>query len=69
MVTQDSLLVLLVSLVDLIPVPVAPIKRKRGRTKSYPDKLFLKALVIMIVRQVHTISGLLAILVQNQETF
>ena len=64
MVTQDSLLVLLVSLVDLIPVPVAPIKRKRGRTKSYPDKLFLKALVIMIVRQVHTISGLLAILGQ-----
>lgn len=64
MVSQDSLLVLLVSLVDLIPMPAEPGKRKRGRTKTYPDKLFLKALVIMIVRQVHTPSGLLAILNQ-----
>ena len=64
MVPQDSLLVLLVSLVDLIPSPAEPSKRKRGRTKPYPDKLFLKALVIMIVRQVHTPSGLLAILGQ-----
>lgn len=64
MVSQDSLLVLLVSLVDLIPMPAQPAKRKRGRTKTYPDRLFLKALVIMIVRQVHTPSGLLAILGQ-----
>lgn len=64
MVPQDSLLILLVSLVDLIPVPPEPSQRKRGRAKTYPDSFFLKALVIMIVRQVHTPSGLLAILGQ-----
>ena len=64
MVPQASLLVILVGLIDLIPVPPEPIHRKRGRSKTYPDRLFLKALVIMIIRQVHTPSGLLAILVQ-----
>ncbi|MBI5953036.1 MAG: hypothetical protein HY865_15365 [Chloroflexi bacterium] len=64
MVPQDSLLVLLVGLVDLIPTPPEPKLRKRGRAKTYPDHFFLKALVIMIVRQVHTPSGLLAILAQ-----
>ena len=64
MVPQDSLLILLVGLVDLIPTPPGPIQRKRGRSKTYPDKIFLKALVIMIVRQVHTPFGLLAILAQ-----
>ena len=64
MVPQDSLLILLVGLVDLIPTPPEPIQRKRGRSKTYPDKIFLKALVIMIVRQVHTPFGLLAILAQ-----
>src|SRR5258706_149018 len=65
MVPQDSLLVTLVGLIDLIPVPAEPVKRRRGRCKTYPDQLFLKALVIMIVRQVHTPSGLLAILAQK----
>jgi len=55
----------MVGLVNLIPVPAGPVKRKRGRCKTYPDQLFLKALVIMIVRQVHTPSGLLAILAQK----
>jgi hypothetical protein len=64
MVPQDSLLVVLVGLVDLIPTPPEPIQRKRGRSKTYPDKFFLKALVIMIVQQVHTPSGFLAILAQ-----
>jgi len=64
MVPQDSLLVILVGLIDLIPMPPAPIHRKRGHPKIYPDRLFLKALVIMIVQQVHTPSGLLAILAQ-----
>jgi hypothetical protein len=64
MVPQDSLLVILVGLIDLIPTPPEPAQRKRGRTKAYPDRLFLKALVIMIVQQVHTPCGLLAILEQ-----
>lgn len=64
MVPQDSLLVILVGLIDLIPMPPEPTRRKRGRPKTYPERLFLKALVIMIVQQVHTPSGLLAILAQ-----
>lgn len=64
MVAQDSLLVILVGLIDLIPTPPEAVQRKRGRTKTYPDRLFLKALVIMIVQQVHTPCGLLAILEQ-----
>jgi hypothetical protein len=64
MVPQDSLLVMLVGLVDLIPEPPKPTQRKRGRSQTYPERLFLKALVIMIVRQVHTPSGFLAILGQ-----
>ena len=65
MVPQDTLLVILVGLIDLIPTPPEPMLPKRGRRKTYPDRLFLKALVIMIVRQVHTPSGLLAILAQS----
>jgi len=53
-----------VRLIDIIPVPAEPTQRKRGRSKTYPQWLFLKALVIMIVQQVHTPSGLLAILAQ-----
>lgn len=64
MVPQDTLLVILVGLIDLIPTPPESLQAKRGRRKTYPDRLFLKALVIMIVRQVRTPSGLLAILAQ-----
>ena len=49
MVTQDSLLVMLVQLVDCVSMPPLPTKCKRGHPQVYPDRLFLKALVIMIV--------------------
>lgn len=62
MIRQASLLVKLVQLVDLIPAP--PSKRGRGRPKLYPDKLFLKALVIMIVQHLHTVHELLRVLEQ-----
>ena len=62
MVSQSSLLVLLVDLIDAIPSPA--VARKRGRPPTYPDRLFLKALVIMLVRDVTTVDGLLAILGQ-----
>jgi hypothetical protein len=45
-------------------MPPEPTQRKRGHPKIYPDRLFLKALVIMIIQRVHTPSGLLAILTQ-----
>ncbi len=63
MIGQVSLLVMLVRLVDRIPVP-APPKRKRGRPKVYADRLFLKALVVMIVRHLHSVHELLTVLDQ-----
>ena len=63
MVPQISLLVLLVDLVDRLPSP-PPAPPRRGHPPSYSDRLFLKALVIMVVRGVPTVGGLLAILAQ-----
>lgn len=62
MIPQEPLLVTLVKLVDRIPVPPPPRKRQRGRPYVYPDRLFLKALVIMIVRHVHRVHELLSVL-------
>src|SRR5438067_13530650 len=64
MVFQDSLLVTLVQLVDRVPMPTPPTKRGRGHPKVYPDRLFLKALVIMIVRHLHTVHELRSVLDQ-----
>jgi hypothetical protein len=64
MIGQEPLLVTLVRLVDRLPEPPPPPKRGRGRPKTYPDRLFLKALVIMIVRRLHTVHELLAVLAQ-----
>jgi Transposase DDE domain len=64
MIEQESLLVTLVRLVDRVPMPPAPPKRPRGRPKTYPDRLFLKALVIMIVRHLHTVHELFSVLAQ-----
>ncbi|HEX6479152.1 MAG TPA: transposase [Ktedonobacteraceae bacterium] len=64
MVLQDSLLVTLVCLVDCLPMPQPPTKRGRGHPKVYSDRLFLKALVIMIVRHLHTVHELLSVLAQ-----
>ena len=62
MVPQVSLTVMLVDLIDALPAP--PCRRCRGRPPVYPDQLFLKAVVIMLVRGVSTVDGLLAILEQ-----
>lgn len=60
MIIQDSVLVQLIRLIDRIPTP--PPRRPRGRPKFYPEKLFFKALVIMIVRRLHRMGELLAVL-------
>jgi len=62
MVPATSVLVLLVVLVERIPLP--PPKRRRERPVAYPDRLFLKALVIMIVRRLPRVHSLLAALEQ-----
>src|SRR5258708_9385471 len=61
---QDSLLVTLVNLVDRLLMPMLPTKRGRGHPKFYSDRLLLKALVIMIVRHLHTVHELLGVLAQ-----
>jgi hypothetical protein len=66
MIPQESLLVILVRMIELIPQPpLGP--AKRGRPITYPEKLFLKALVIMIVKHLHRVYELLGVL--NEPTF
>lgn len=64
MIAQEPLLVTLVRLVDRLPLPPPPPKRGRGRPRTYPDRLFLKALVVMIVRHLHKVHELLTVLDQ-----
>ena len=63
MVPENSVLVALVLLVDRLPQP-APEKRGRGRPRTYSDRLFLKALVIMIVKHLPQVHTLLTVLEQ-----
>ena len=65
MIHQDTLLVMLAKLVDRIPEPPPPMKRKPGRPRVYSERLFLKALVIMIVRHLHKVHELLTVLEEN----
>ncbi len=67
MVSQVSLLVTLVQLVDRLPMPALPMQRGRGHPKVYTDRLFFKALVIMIVRHLHNAHELLSVLAQPTE--
>ena len=64
MVLQDCLLVLLVQFIERMPMPAPAKKQRRGRPRVYSDRLFLKALVIMIVRRLHTVHELLWVLEQ-----
>jgi hypothetical protein len=67
MVSQDSLLVTLVELVERLPMPRSSQKRGRAHPKGYSDQLFLKALVMMIVRHLHNVHELLSVLAQPTE--
>jgi hypothetical protein len=64
MITQDSLLVGLLRLVDRLPQPPAPATPRRGRPTVYSDRFFIKALIVMLVRHIHSVSGLRAVLEQ-----
>src|SRR5579864_9356941 len=62
MVPQERVLVMLIKLVDLIPAPPPPAKRGRGHPPVYSERLFLKALVVMIVCHLPAVGTLLAVL-------
>ena len=63
LVGEPSLLAALVRLVDRLPAP-PPRPRGRGRPAVYPDRLFLKALVIMVVKRPPQVGTLLAVLAE-----
>src|SRR5713101_7589077 len=65
MISGGSILVSLVCLVDHLPFPPSPVRRKRGRPQTYSDRLLMKALVVMIIRRLHTAWALLAFLHQE----
>jgi hypothetical protein len=62
MIYQDGVLVQLMRLIDRIPTPPPPPRRPRGRPIFYSDRLFLKALLIMIVKRLHKVGELLSVL-------
>ena len=62
--TPGSILVSLLWLAEQIPTPPPPAKRQRGRQETYSDKLFVKALIVMIIRRLYTAYALLSFLEQ-----
>jgi len=62
MIAQDTVLVQLIRLIDRIPTPPPPTRRPPGRPIVYSNRLFLKALLIMLVRRMHKVGELLAVL-------
>ncbi|HEX8537222.1 MAG TPA: transposase [Cystobacter sp.] len=67
MIVSDRLLVQLLRLVDTIPEPPPPAKRGRGRPVVYSERLFLKVLVFMILRRLHRVHEVWAVLEQAEE--
>ena len=68
MITEVSLLVRLITLLDKIPPPPPPGKRPRGKPRQDSEALILKALLVMIVRRLYTAHALLAFLAQDDPT-
>lgn len=62
MITQETVLVQLLRLVDRVPAPPPEARPRRGRPRIYSDGLFIKALVVMVVRRLHRPGELLAVL-------
>lgn len=66
-VHATPLLVRLLTLIDDIPLPPAPPgPRKRGHPLVYGERLFLQALILMVVRRLPTVHGLLAVLAEPE---
>jgi hypothetical protein len=67
MLHREPVLVMLLKLVDQVPWPESTSPRRRGRPKTYTDRLIVKALVIMVIRRLYTAYSLLAFLEQETE--
>jgi len=65
MILEVPFLVILLKLVDCIPTPAPPQKRGRGRPVTYPDRLIVKALLVMVIRRLYSAYALLAFLQQD----
>jgi hypothetical protein len=66
MLTQGRILGSLLWLVEQIPTPPPPVQRQRGRQEFYADTLFVKALIVMIMRRLSTADALLRFLEQDE---
>ena len=64
MITHSPPLVTMLQLIDRLPAPPSTRWRGPGRPTTYSDRLFLKALVIMIVRHLSKVHELLSMLDQ-----
>lgn len=64
MVAQTPLILLLFALVD--ELALTPSSARRGRPCQYSERLFLKALVLMVVRHLPTVHALVAVLDQPE---
>lgn len=64
MIAQNAPLVTMLGLIDQLPSQPPTPCRRPGRPITYSDRLFLKALVIMIVRRLAKVHELLSVLEQ-----
>ena len=62
MIPPELLLVIPVKLVERMPLPPLPSHPRRGRPRYYSERLFLKALIMRIVRHLHKVHELLTVL-------
>lgn len=58
----QTLLIMLLCLVDHIPLPKQ--SQRLGRPTFYNERIFLKAIIVMILKDIHTVYGFLTILEQ-----